>query len=272
MSEQWLGPGEMARRLGVTPKALRVYEREGLVEPARTASGWRVYGPMQAARLHQIMALRGLGVPLKRIKTLLVEGGASLADVLSLQRDSLTAQRSKLDDAIALLGLAVQTLDAGKELSLDDLTHLTQETVMQQPTPMKALSAKVETLLLERLPGYDLKAWTGPLDEHIQAIGRTKEELRAEFLALAAEGSEVMRTSSDESEAAKGFVRRFVETFAILRQCVPPEQDPARAATRAAITDAMSDPNISERLPFDPGFFDFVRRVTKGMRDRGELA
>ncbi len=42
MSEQWLGPGEMARRLGVTPKALRVYEREGLVTAARTEAGWRV--------------------------------------------------------------------------------------------------------------------------------------------------------------------------------------------------------------------------------------
>jgi len=58
MSEQWLGPGEMARRLGVTPKALRVYEREGLVAAGRTEAGWRVYGPAQAARLHQIIVVR----------------------------------------------------------------------------------------------------------------------------------------------------------------------------------------------------------------------
>jgi hypothetical protein len=48
MSEQWLGPGEMARRLGVTPKALRVYERDVLVTAARTEAGWRV-APCQGA-------------------------------------------------------------------------------------------------------------------------------------------------------------------------------------------------------------------------------
>ena len=133
MTERWLGPSEMAARLGVSAKALRVYEREGLVAPGRTAAGWRVYGPAQAARLHQIMALRGLGLSLRQIKALLVDDRASLADVLALQRDSLAAQRGKLDAAIALLGLALLALEAGRDLSLDDLIRLTQETVMDQP-------------------------------------------------------------------------------------------------------------------------------------------
>jgi len=41
-----------ARRLGLTVRALRVYERHGLVQPGRTAAGWRVYGPAEIARLH----------------------------------------------------------------------------------------------------------------------------------------------------------------------------------------------------------------------------
>ncbi len=40
--ERWFGPGETARRLGVTTKALRVYEREGLVVPHRAESRWRL--------------------------------------------------------------------------------------------------------------------------------------------------------------------------------------------------------------------------------------
>jgi DNA-binding transcriptional MerR regulator len=69
--EQWFGPGETARRLGVTTKALRVYEREGLVVPRRAESGWRLYGPAQIARLHQIIVLRDLGLSLRSIKTLI---------------------------------------------------------------------------------------------------------------------------------------------------------------------------------------------------------
>lgn len=135
MPELWLGPSEMAARLGVSSKALRVYEREGLVTPGRSAAGWRAYGPAQAARLHQIMALRGLGLSLKQIRALLVDDKASLADVLVLQRDSLAAQRGKLDAAIALLGVALLALEAGRDLTLDDLTHLTQETIMTHPVP-----------------------------------------------------------------------------------------------------------------------------------------
>ena len=135
MPELWLGPSEMAARLGVSSKALRVYEREGLVAPGRSAAGWRSYGPAQAARLHQIMALRGLGLSLKQIRALLVDDKASLADVLVLQRDSLAAQRGKLDAAIALLGVALLALEAGRDLTLDDLTHLTQETIMTHPVP-----------------------------------------------------------------------------------------------------------------------------------------
>ena len=65
--ERWLGPGEAAAKLGVTVKALRVYEREGLVKPARTAGGWRAYGPAQIARIHMIIVMRELGLSLKTI-------------------------------------------------------------------------------------------------------------------------------------------------------------------------------------------------------------
>ena len=56
--ERWLGPGEVKAKLGVTAKALRVYEREGLVKPVRTAGGWRAYGSAQIARIHMIIVMR----------------------------------------------------------------------------------------------------------------------------------------------------------------------------------------------------------------------
>src|SRR5579875_3908271 len=78
-------PAEAAARLGVSVKALRVYERRGLVRPLRTAAGWRTYGPDEIARLHQVMALRSLGLPLSRIAVLLAGRSADLDAVLALQ-------------------------------------------------------------------------------------------------------------------------------------------------------------------------------------------
>ena len=65
-SPQFLNPSEAAKRLGVSAKALRLYEQRGLIAPVRTAAGWRVYGPDEMARVTEIAALRELGLSLAR--------------------------------------------------------------------------------------------------------------------------------------------------------------------------------------------------------------
>jgi MerR family transcriptional regulator, thiopeptide resistance regulator len=62
---------ETARLLGLTVKALRVFERHGLVQAQRTAVGWRVYGPNELIRLHQIIWLKRLGLKLTQIGAIL---------------------------------------------------------------------------------------------------------------------------------------------------------------------------------------------------------
>ncbi|MBS0614400.1 MAG: MerR family transcriptional regulator [Proteobacteria bacterium] len=42
---KFLNASEAAGRLGVTAKALRLYEQRGLISPRRTAAGYRAYGP-----------------------------------------------------------------------------------------------------------------------------------------------------------------------------------------------------------------------------------
>ena len=40
-SGRFLNPSQAAERLGVSTKALRLYEQHGLLKPIRTAAGWR---------------------------------------------------------------------------------------------------------------------------------------------------------------------------------------------------------------------------------------
>ena len=74
-SAPYLSPSEAARRLGVSAKALRLYEQRGLVAPLRTAAGWRAYGPDEMARAGEIAALRALGLSLAQVARVL--GGDS---------------------------------------------------------------------------------------------------------------------------------------------------------------------------------------------------
>lgn len=79
----FFSPSEAARRLGVSAKALRIYEQHGLVTPGRTAASWRAYGPDEMARLAEIAALRALGLSLGQVARVLAGQPADLAPALA---------------------------------------------------------------------------------------------------------------------------------------------------------------------------------------------
>ena len=89
-SAQFLNPSEAARRLGVSAKALRLYEQRGLITPARTAAGWRAYGPDEMARVAEIAALRELGLSLNQVARVL-EGDSESLEPLRTRRRSKVA-------------------------------------------------------------------------------------------------------------------------------------------------------------------------------------
>ncbi len=90
--------GELARRTGVTVRALHHYDSIGLLQPsARSDAGYRLYDRHDIARLHQIQALRRFGMPLADIGTFLASPDARLADIVDRQIDALTRQIAEAD-------------------------------------------------------------------------------------------------------------------------------------------------------------------------------
>jgi len=65
------GAAECAQRTGLTVRALRVYERHGLIAPTRSATGWRCYGPKELARINVIVTLKAFGLTLAQIRSVL---------------------------------------------------------------------------------------------------------------------------------------------------------------------------------------------------------
>jgi DNA-binding transcriptional MerR regulator len=85
-----------AQRLGVSIKALRVYEQRGLLVPGRTAAGYRIYGPDEMDRAAQIVALRALGLSLTQVARVL-HGDPQLVDL------ALAAHEKALEKEIGRL-------------------------------------------------------------------------------------------------------------------------------------------------------------------------
>ena len=85
--------GEVARRTGLTVRALHHYDEVGLLRPSlHTESGHRLYTAADLARLQQVLSLRHLGFSLEEIRACLDRPGFSLAEVLGMHLARLREQ------------------------------------------------------------------------------------------------------------------------------------------------------------------------------------
>jgi MerR family redox-sensitive transcriptional activator SoxR len=69
-----LAIGELARRAGTAPSALRYYERIGLLPPAERSGGKRHYSLASAERLALVRLCQDAGFTLKQIRQLVAAG------------------------------------------------------------------------------------------------------------------------------------------------------------------------------------------------------
>jgi DNA-binding transcriptional MerR regulator len=109
---------ELAKELGMTPRAVRFYEDKGLIAPQR-AGTTRVYSARDRARMILILRGKRLGFSLSAIKEYLdlydvdVTHHAQLHALLAgvaRRRDQLLEQREAIDEALAeLAGITAQT-------------------------------------------------------------------------------------------------------------------------------------------------------------------
>jgi DNA-binding transcriptional MerR regulator len=72
MSELGHTVGQVARMARVSVRTLHHYDEIGLLTPTgRSEAGYRLYGSGDVERLHAVLLLRELGLPLEEIRTIL---------------------------------------------------------------------------------------------------------------------------------------------------------------------------------------------------------
>lgn len=104
--------GELAKRAGVSPKAVRRYEELGLLSPRRMSNGYREFDEGHVRIARELRSLRELGITAERTRPFLecLDSGAAASDECpsSLAEyataiDELTARITELTDRRAVL-------------------------------------------------------------------------------------------------------------------------------------------------------------------------
>jgi DNA-binding transcriptional MerR regulator len=246
---------QFAARFGVTVKALRVYEREGLIAPLRTEAGWRAYGDAEAARLTAVLALKRLGLTLARVRQLLDGFDGDLGAVLALQEQALQTRHDELGVALAIIREARARLARGVSLSADDLAQLAKETAMSD----MEWTPELETLAQ--------KHYTPQQREELlnRKLGMGEQAaIKAEWDGIFADGEKLLGTDP-AAPAAQDWVKRWkaaAEKFTLGRQ------DLWESAARFN-ADAMADPQTKHQMPGRPELWAYASQAMKILVGKG---
>ena len=124
--------GEIAKKAGVSQKAVRLYDEKGLLKPTDYSEGnYRLYDQAALEILEKIVALKQIGFSLEEIRDNLADGGASdIEAALKIQLKQMEEKRYQIDKVISAIN---RTLDRKSEgLDWDDVAAIVQNVGLDQ--------------------------------------------------------------------------------------------------------------------------------------------
>ncbi|MYS85901.1 MerR family transcriptional regulator [Embleya scabrispora] len=173
----FLGIGDFARATGLTVKALRWYDEQGVLVPADVDphTRYRRYTVGQLEQAGLVRALRAAGVPLAAIRGAMSDGG-SAHEALRARREAVSVERAREDRALA----AAERVLAGGGFDYD---------VRLRPTPPRAWVGVVEYVVLPAGAGAGADAATaGPGDAVVDVDAAIEAALLDLYASLHADG------------------------------------------------------------------------------------
>lgn len=121
--------GELAKRANTSTKTIRFYEDAGLLAPpARTASGYRDYGPEVVDRLRFIHRGQAAGLTLQKVRQVLAihdRGEQPCGHVRQVLNTRLDQVRAQIAELVALEGHLQTLLDHASHQGATEHDHST---------------------------------------------------------------------------------------------------------------------------------------------------
>jgi DNA-binding transcriptional MerR regulator len=191
--------GALAKRTGVSVRALHHYDELGLLSPShRSASGYRLYTAADVVRLQQIRSLRMLGFSLEQSREFLDRPDLTPDRVLQLHiahlKEQIELQRTLCDRLERVAG----RFRSDERVPTEEFLQILEDTSMFEkyytPEQMADLKQRGEQLGAEHIQEVEsewprlmeqvraeMEKGTDPADERVQQLARRWQELVQEF-------------------------------------------------------------------------------------------
>lgn len=164
---------DLSGRLNVTARAIRLYEKNGLLCPEREVSnGYRIYSEQDAWRLQTIASLRELGMGLSPIKLLLdnFDQGdtASIHHYLELQRMAMVSKWVELKYGLMIIDELIRRYEQKQELFVEDLFQLSKDLRQIQSSHSSWVDKWGFDHLAQDYDGASAKVAAGPFGNELE--------------------------------------------------------------------------------------------------------
>jgi DNA-binding transcriptional MerR regulator len=240
---------DVARRTGLTSRALRFYEARGLLKPLRTYSGRRLYGRGELERIQQIVALKRAGLSLAQIGKLTARGAMDLGAIVDAQLQVIEERKAELDEARALLLTVKSRIDRGEPVDAATFCSLIRQgDKIMEPQDWKKVTDRYFSP--EEQARWAEKMKDAPADFDQEEYGRKWKELGVRVEAAIPKGPD-----SAEAQALYDEWQALLGPFTAV---ATPEM--MQGATR--LYERMDEwhGNVPQ-APFTPEAFKFIQEI-----------
>jgi MerR family transcriptional regulator, thiopeptide resistance regulator len=246
---------EVVRRTGLTSRALRFYEAKGLVAPLRTASGRRIFGQAELARLHHIVVLKSAGLSLSQMRSLFAGHAIDLSAMLAAQLKMLDDEAAQIESARRVIRFAMSRLDCGEQVDTATFCSLIEsgdKMISQEPKEWQAVTDRY-------FSPAETAAWAEAWDKVDSSFDAN--EYNAKWKALGDRIKAAMPMEPD-TEQAQAFVTEWFDLLKPFSAVSTPEmwQNSMKMYDNmdawAGQGEGMADPG------FDKSVWDFMKLAT----------
>jgi len=248
LDRQHYTTSQFAQKAAVTARALRFYDKVGLLSPSEyTEAGYRLYSDEDLWSLQQILALKFLGFSLEEIKVCLQKNPERLQEALAMQKAMMREKRSQLDAVLRAIEKAEVLLKSNQGdwksiiLNVIQVMHMERNkawvkkylTEEQQQKLAEVSQKSFSPQAAQKLAAWG-EQWT---EEDQQRASQQWDAVFAELRRLVAEGKdptgvEGQALAEQQSALIGQFTQGDADVEASLRQWwknydeLPPEEKP----------------------------------------------